>query len=86
MKKANQHLLKNKLSTWVTLDGPLHEEWCASMNGLFNRDKVTIVLLLFKKFRFVMIIQIFRISAFSSGGITVGSVGCVDCVGCEGCV
>ena len=41
MKKANQHLLKNKLTTWVTLDGPLHEEWCASMNGLFNREKVS---------------------------------------------
>lgn len=41
VKKANQNLLKNKLSTWVSLDGPLLDEWCASMNGLFNKEKVT---------------------------------------------
>jgi hypothetical protein len=41
MKKANQHLLKHKLSTWITLDGALHDGWCSYMNGLFSDEKVS---------------------------------------------
>uniref|UniRef100_A0A7M5WVD3 Uncharacterized protein n=2 Tax=Clytia hemisphaerica TaxID=252671 RepID=A0A7M5WVD3_9CNID len=40
LKKANQSLLQHKQSTWITLDGPLHDGWCSALNGLFEQRKV----------------------------------------------
>ena len=40
MKKANQQLTVHKSSTWITLDGPLHDEWCSALKTLVKEDKV----------------------------------------------
>lgn len=40
MKKANQKLIMHKLSTWITLDGPLCEGWCLYLESLLNESKV----------------------------------------------
>lgn len=42
MKKSNQQLTTHKLSTWITLDGPLRDGWCLYLESLINESKVCI--------------------------------------------
>lgn len=48
MKKANQRLVMHTLCTWITLDGPLCDEWCFHLESLLNQSKVCIVYTFFK--------------------------------------
>ena len=41
MKKANQQLAGHKISTWISLDGPLHDGWCCKLRSLIESSKVT---------------------------------------------
>lgn len=50
MKKANQQLIMHKLSTWITLDGPLCDEWCWYLESLLNDSKVGSIFKLFTNF------------------------------------
>ena len=41
MRKANQQLAVHKICTWITLDGPLHDDWCCKLRNLVQSSKVT---------------------------------------------
>lgn len=45
LKKAGQNFSRHTCSTWITLDGPLHDYWCYKLKALIGQEKVHSVLL-----------------------------------------
>lgn len=42
LKKAGQNFSRHTCSTWITLDGPLHDYWCYKLKALIGQEKVSI--------------------------------------------